>query len=459
MNRIQSLIENDRRHFLHPSSPIKQVADKGPSAIFEEGHGIYLKDIHGNTYINGTSSLWNVNLGHGRKDLMDAAYKQMEKLEYNSCFNAFSHAPAINLAQKLAHITPENLNVSFFTSSGSEANDTTYKLSRYYWISKGMPDKQKIISRNLAYHGVNIGATSATGLKSFHEMSKPMAPGFLHAPSPDCPNCELGKEYPDCDIACAHAVEELIQSEGSNTVAAMVLEPIQGGGGVIIPPKEYLQRIRKICDRQNVLLIADEIITGFGRTGSMFCVEQYNISPDILILAKGITSAYLPLGAVVLSDDIHQELVKNAPDTLPHGYTYSAHPTCCAVALEAIDILEREHIIDNVKKMEAVVLGVLENIKNDFPIVDNTRAKGLISAIEFKKPDGKNFDKELSVSKKIYQKAFEKGLIIRPIAFASDILAFAPPLIINDQQIRQSGDILNDAIDEVYQELKSGAQI
>jgi adenosylmethionine-8-amino-7-oxononanoate aminotransferase len=251
----QELAELDKKHFMHPTSPIQQQQENGPAYIFTKGDGIYLEDVHGKKVIDGMSSLWNVNIGHGRKELGIAAMEQMNKLAFSSCFATFSNEPAIRLAAKIAEVTPGDLNATFFTSGGSEANDTAYKLARHYWILKGQPEKKKIISRIKSYHGVAMGATSATGLKPFRDFTNSLAPDFYHT-----------------DNFSAKAFEEAVISEGPDTIAAFIAEPVQGAGGVHIAPEEYFKNVRNICDKYNILFITDEVITGFGRTGKYLSI-------------------------------------------------------------------------------------------------------------------------------------------------------------------------------------------
>src|SRR5690625_3107292 len=255
----ETLIELDKKHFIHPTSSIKQQQEEGPAFIFTKGEGVYLEDIDGKRYIDARSSLWNVNIGHGRKELGEVAKKQIEKLAFSSTFSTYSHEQAIILSEKIARLAPDNLNAVFYTSGGSEANDTAYKFAQYYWKLKNKPGKTKIISRDRAYHGVSAGATSATGIEDFWKLGI-LATGFYHAKSP----------YQIDVSAAVDSIEEIIKREDPNTIAAFVAEPIQGSGGVVISPKEYLYEVKKLCEKYDILFIADEVITGFGRTGEMF---------------------------------------------------------------------------------------------------------------------------------------------------------------------------------------------
>lgn len=452
-----SLQEADRKYYLHPTSSIKDHYQQGPKLIVERGEGIYLFDTQGKRYIDGLSSLWNVNVGHGRRELAEVAAAQMKKLAYSSSFNNFSHEPVIRLAEKLASIAPGDLNVTFFASGGSEANDTAFKLVRYYFKLKGEPGRYKIIARNKAYHGIALGSTSATGIPMFREMAGPLAEGFLHAPAPHCYRCELDKSYPDCQYACAaESLRQLIEKEGPDTVAAVIMEPIQGAGGVIVPPPGYFREVRKICDEYGILLIADEVITGFGRTGKWFGMEHEGVQADIMTVAKGITSGYVPLGGVVLSERLHAELAYLSHGVMAHGYTYSGHPTACAVALENIAIIERENLVENAAQMGALLRQRLEAIKDHSPIVGHVMSRGLMASIELvrDKDTHQQFDPDAGIALKVAEAALKRGLIVRAISIhGSQIIAMAPPLIINEEQVDDLTSILADAIDEVAAEL------
>jgi putrescine---pyruvate transaminase len=431
------LVKLDKKHFIHPTSSIKEQQENGPAAIFKEGHGIYVTDINGKTYIEGMASLWNVNVGYGRKELAQAAKEQMEKLAFSSCFATFSNEPAIRLAAKIAEITPGDLSAVFFTSGGSESNDTAYKLVRHYWKLKGYPNKTKIISRNKAYHGVAIGATSATGIQDFQNMTTALAPEFLHA-----------------DTFSVDSVRKIIEREGAENIAAFLAEPIQGAGGVNIPPDGYFQEIRKICDENNILFIADEVITGFGRTGKMFACEHWNVVPDVMLIAKGITSGYIPLGAVVIREKLHRDLIQLSEGTLLHGFTYSGHPTACAVALRNIQIIEEENLVENSRLMGEELHKQLKMLQNELPIVGEVRSLGLIGALEIVKNKQTNERFEKKLAPIIIHEARQRGLILRTVTFGdADTIVFSPPLVINKQEIEKMFQILRDSMIAVMNNL------
>ncbi|USK42112.1 aminotransferase family protein [Cytobacillus oceanisediminis] len=429
----QELAELDKKHFMHPTSPIQQQQENGLAYIFTKGDGIYLEDVHGKKVIDGMSSLWNVNIGHGRKELGIAAMEQMNKLAFSSCFATFSNEPAIRLAAKIAEVTPGDLNATFFTSGGSEANDTAYKLARHYWILKGQPEKKKIISRIKSYHGVAMGATSATGLKPFRDFTNSLAPDFYHT-----------------DNFSAKAFEEAVISEGPDTIAAFIAEPVQGAGGVHIAPEEYFKIVRNICDKYNILFITDEVITGFGRTGKYFGIEHYGVAPDLMCFAKGVTSGYAQLGGVVLSEKIYEDFKRLSTGTLLHGYTYSGHPMACAVALKNIEIIENENLIENAKNMGAEMLKGFRWIQGEREIVKNVRALGLMGAIELNSQQSAAGP----LAPLIVNEAAKQGLICRSVVFDKmDILVFAPPLSINKQEIDRLVEIIHHAIYQIEQKL------
>ncbi|MDQ0213791.1 putrescine aminotransferase [Oikeobacillus pervagus] len=431
------LVELDKKHFIHPTSSIKEQQANGPAIIFKEGKGVYLTDVNGQTYIEGMASLWNVNIGYGRKELAQAAQEQMEKLAFSSCFATFSNEPAIRLAEKIAQITPGDLNAVFFTSGGSESNDTAYKLVRHYWKLKGLPNKSKIISRQKAYHGVAVGATSATGIEGFQNMTSSLAPDFLHV-----------------DPFSTEAVRAIIEQEGADQIAAFIAEPIQGAGGVNIPSNEYFQEIRQICDEHNILLIADEVITGFGRTGKMFACEHWNVVPDVMLIAKGVTSGYIPLGGVVIREKLHKEFIELSEGTLLHGFTYSGHPTSCAVGLRNIQIIEEENLVENSRKMGEELHKQLKSLQSELPVIGEVRSLGLIGALEIVKNQKTNERFPTKVSALVVSEARKRGLILRTVTFnEADTIVFAPPLIINKQEIEKVFEILRASIIEVTKNL------
>lgn len=443
---MKDLIELDKKHFIHPTSSIQQQQEYGAKVIFEEGNGIYLKDDEGNTYIDAMSSLWNVNIGHGRKEIAKVAFQQMKKLAYSSAFATFSHEPAILLAEKIASIAPGDLNAVFFTSGGSEANDTAIKLVRHYWKIQGEPERRKIMSLKRGYHGVAAASTSSTGIPEFWEMAGHMVSDFFHVDTP----------YEKSTAEAIESIEKMIEAEGAETIAALLVEPVQGSGGVLIPPEDYFKEVRQLCDEYGILFIADEVITGFGRTGRMFGIENWEVTPDMMTFAKGVTSGYLPLGGVVMSDKIHDVLKERSAGTLFHGFTYSGHPTATAVALKNIEILETEGLVENAREMGAEILQGFKEVKENLNIVGRIRGLGLLGAVELvEDPEtNKRFRPELKVAQRVIDALHERGVICRSVTYeGTDIICFAPPLIIDQLQVNSIIEKLNDAVSFVQKQL------
>lgn len=439
--KTKELIELDKKHYIHPTTDPKALVQQGPSIIFSEGNGIYANNMDGESYIDGMSMLWNVNLGHGHTELAEAAKVQMEKMAYSSSFKGFSNEPAIRLAAKLASLSPGDLEAVFYTSGGSESNDTAFKLTRFYWGLKGKPEKKKIIAMKDAYHGVTLASQTATAIPAFHEFSGSNIEGFFHA-IPHLTNCELGDKN---DPKYPESIRAIIEREGADTIAAVIIEPVQGAGGVNIPPEGYLRAVRDLCDEYDILFIADEVICGFGRTGKMFGVENWDVVPDLMSIAKGITSGYSQLGAVLMNKKV-RDVIVNYDGVLSHGFTYSGHPTACAVALKNIEIIERDGILKNVQKMESVLKSGLHHLQEKHDFVTNCRAIGLLSAFDlYEDPNsGKLFDDSIAAAYAVVDECFERKLILR--ALGNHRIAIAPPLIINKQEVEKMINIIDDAI-------------
>lgn len=424
----EELVALDKKHFIHPTSNMKQLQEEGPAFIFTEGDGIYLKTVEGHQLMDSLSSLWNVNIGHGREALGEVAKEQMTKLAFTSTFSNWSHEPVLRLAEEIAKWTPSDLNVTFFTSGGSEANDTAFKTVRHYWQVNGKPEKKKIISRKKSYHGVAMGATSATGIPEFHKFTTSIAPDFY---------------YVDSSV---EALQEMIDTEGADSIAAFISEPVQGSGGVNIPSEGYFEQVKKICEENDILFISDEVICGFGRTGTKFGMEQFGVVPDIITMAKGITSGYAPLGGMVISEELHQELYEKTEGNFWHGYTYSGHPTAAAVAMKNLEIIKEENLMDNVNEMGQIMLEGFKWIKEQHSQVSDVRGIGLLGAISFHREEGAD-----AITPKIVSAALERGLICRSVVYGGqDTLAFAPPFIINKEQMDDMIQIVNDAIQDVF---------
>ena len=448
---ISERIETDHAHLLHPLH--HPSAHQRPK-IWVEGKGAIVKDAEGRDYIDGLAGLWNVNVGHGRRELAQAAMEQMSTLAYASAYAGSTNYPAIALAERLSELAYPAINTFFFTSGGAESSESSFKTARFYWKATGKPDKVKIISRLRAYHGVTLAAMSATGLPAYWPMFEPRVPGFLHIDSPDPYRFINNDPAITQGVAAANQLEAAILKEGPDTVAAFIAEPVQGAGGVIIPQDDYFARIREICDKYEVLLIADEVITGFGRTGRWFGLEHYGIEPDIMQFAKGITSGYVPLGGIGVSDKIRETIDGTPPGKRwMHAYTYSGHPTCCAVALKNIEIIQNEKLVER-----AALSGrrLLEKLRTLEPMegVGHVRGQGLIAAVEVvaDKTTRQLFPPEAGLSQRLYEALLERGLYTRVLA---DCICLAPPLVVADEQIDRIVEIIHEAIPGVLRTLRS----
>ena len=442
------LYELDRTHWLHPQGDLDAPVGTVPQLIFASGRGATLTDVDGREYVDGMASLWNVNIGHGRTELADAAAEQMKTLAFSSAYGGFGTEPAIKLAARLAELAPGELEVTYFASGGAEANDTAYKIARLYWTLRGEPDRVNIISRIRDYHGLTYGATSATGLANFWKGFGPLAPGFLHAPAPD-PYRFAGQGSPGA--AYVKALEDVVLKAGAQTVAAVVAEPVQGAGGVIVPPADYFPLLRELCDRHGLLLIADEVITGFGRTGRWFALQHWNVQADLMIFAKGVTSGYLPLSGVMLTRAVHDTL-KSMKGTFAHGFTYSGHPTACAVGLRNLQILEDERLVERAAERGAYLRKRLQELRSH-EIVGDVRGLGLVAGIELvrNRETKEPFDVVLGAARRVWLDALDQGVIVRPLP--GDVLAMSPPFVISEEQIDRMVGVLDKAIGRVAKEL------
>jgi putrescine---pyruvate transaminase len=437
------ILEKDQAHFLHP---LHHPSTTQSPLIFESGHGIWLRTVEGKEYIDGMAGLWNVLIGHGNTELADAAREQMVTLAYCSSYAGTSNLPAIELADRMAGMAYPSLNTTFFTSGGAESNESAFKTVRYYWKRLGKPNKTKVISRQHAYHGITLAAMSATGMSTYWPMFEPRVPGFLHIPAPYAFRYPADQIRPGESLgqAAARALEEAILREGQDTVGAFIAEPVQGAGGLIVPPDDYFPAIREICDRYEVLFIADEVITGFGRTGEWFALNRWGVEPDIMSFAKGITSGYLPLGGIQVSDKI-REVILNAPanERWMHAYTYSGHPTCCAVANKNLELLQRLDVAENARVQGQRLLEGLQALEAEFDVIGDTRGIGLMAAIEFADRETKQ---PAQIGEKVRKACLERGLFTRIIG--SDILSLAPPLVISAEEIDLVLQIIGEALAE-----------
>ena len=440
--QAKALRKQDAAHLVHGFVPLGLQQNKGVP-VFVKGQGIYLWDTEGKKYIDGLASLWNVHIGHGRKEINRAVAAQMKQLAFAPTLIGPTSVPTVRLAAKLAKIAPKGLSRVILTSGGSESNESMIRLVRAYWKAKGQPTKTKFITLEQGYHGTSSGAASLTGIPLFNDQVAPGLPGVIHMPRP----------YTYRENNGAEELEKIIQREGANTIGAFVAEPIQGVGGVIVPPDDWWPKIREICSRHNILMVCDEVITGFGRTGTMFASTGFGVVPDILVSAKGVTSGYLPLGLVLFKEDIFQTFLDTGDDyAFWHGYTYTGHPTVCAAALANLEIIEKEKLVQNARTQGRYLQKQLAAL-HELSIVGDTRGKGLIAAVELvrDKATKEMFPAELRIAQQVWEKALDNGLITR-VAGANSI-ALCPPLIITKKQIDEMVNTLGRAIQEVAEGL------
>jgi 4-aminobutyrate--pyruvate transaminase len=458
MQQFTNMGARDIETVLHPTTNLSLHREKGP-LILDRGEGVYVWDTSGRRYIEGLAGLWCTGLGYGHPELIEAARKQMEQLSFTHLFGGRSHEPAIELAERLKELLPSPTSKVFFTCSGSEANDTQVKLTWYLSNARGEPERKKIISRMKGYHGVSVASGSLTGLPSFHaDFDLPMS-RILHTHNPHYwRNGEAGESEEDFATRMADELEAMIIREGPETVAAFIAEPVQGAGGVILPPKTYMAKVQEVLSRYGIRFIADEVICGFGRTGNWFGSETFGMKPDTVSVAKAITSAYVPLGAVSISEDDYQLMLEASKKhgMFAHGFTYTGHPVACAVANAALEVYTRDDIVGHVRRVSPIFQTRLQSLASH-PLVGEARGVGLIGGLELvaDKQTKQSFDPKLAVGAKVVALAEDEGLICR--AVGGDVVAMCPPLVINGAQINEAFDALERALDKALDWTRSHA--
>jgi putrescine aminotransferase len=422
----------DSAHYLHPFTDFKQLAGKG-ARIITRAEGIYLHDSDGNRILDGMSGLWCVALGYGRRDLADAAYAQLLELPYYNSFFQCTHPPAIELARLLVEVTPPQFNHVFFTGSGSEANDTVVRLVRRYWSLRGEPQRDIIISRVNAYHGSTMAGASLGGMAPMHAQGGLPIPGIVHIEQPYWFENGAGLSPADYGVKAARALEAKILELGEKRVAAFIGEPVQGAGGVIIPPDSYWPEIQRICDRHGILLISDEVICGFGRTGRWFGCEHYGTRPDLMPIAKAMSSGYLPIGGLMVSDRVAEVMIEKGGEFF-HGFTYSGHPVSCAVAVATIRALQKEAIVQRVHDELAPYFAARWRALADHELVGEARSVGLLGAIELvkRKVPRERLAPKGDAGLACREICIRNGLVMRAVG---DTMIVAPPLVITRAQI------------------------
>jgi len=457
-----TLEEMDKQSVFHGNTSIVDHLKNGPM-IASDGHGVRVKDQHGRDLIDCGAGLWCVNIGYGRPEIAETAAQAIKDLSYYHLFGSSSNEPIIRLADRVLSLFREKANAGhlskvFFGTSGSDANDTNYKLARYYNNLLGRPNKKKVISRIGAYHGLTFAAGSLTGIAAYHKAFDLPIPGVIHT---SCPHYfrysqpgESEEAFTDRLVA---ELKDIIQREGADTIAAFIAEPVMGTGGVFLPPKGYFAKVQEVLKENDILFIADEVITGFGRTGQWFATGLYELKPDIVTLAKGITSAYFPVSASVVGEKIWNVLAEASPEYGPvmHGFTYSGHPVGGAIGLTNLDIMEREHMVENSAALGPYFLQRLRERIADHPYIGSVHGVGLMMAAEFvaDKKTRRFFDPKAGPHRVVAKKALEMGVLSRPLPFV-EINAFSPPLCITKAEVDEAVDRYGRALEAVTPELK-----
>lgn len=449
---IAELKRLDVAHHLPAQQDYKLIEDMGGSRIVTHAKGCYIHDGDGNRILDGMAGLWCVNVGYGREELVDVAAEQMRELPFYNTFFKTVTPPTVMLAQKIAGLTGGQLQHVFFNASGSEANDTVFRMVRHYWKVRGEPQRKIFISRWNSYHGSTVAGVSLGGMKVMHEQGDLPIPGVEHVRQPYWFGEGFGTDKAEFAKACADAVEAKILEVGPENVAAFIGEPVQGAGGVIIPPDGYWKQVEAICRKYGILLVADEVICGFGRTGEWFGHQTLGFTPDLVPMAKGLSSGYLPISAVAVSSEI-VEVLKTGGDFV-HGFTYSGHPVCAAVALRNIEIIERENLVSRVRDDVGPYLAEALSRLDDHPLVGETRSIGLLGAVEVVSKKGTNErfgGKEGTAGPIIRDFCIENGLMVRGIR---DTIVMSPPLIISRAEIDELVDIIRRSLDQAMPALK-----
>jgi putrescine aminotransferase len=448
---ILALRARDARHHLHPFSDMAALNAEG-TRIITRAHGVWLHDVDGRDFLDAFSGLWNVAIGYGRREIADAVYTQMLELPYYNNFFKSTTIPAIELAELLSELAP-GFNRTFFTNSGSEGNDTIIRMVRHYWMLRGKPEKTHFIARRNGYHGSTIGGASLGGMAPMHRQGGLPIPGIVHVPQPwwwgeggDSSPAEFG-------LWAARQVGEAIDRIGAEHVGAFIGEPVQGAGGVIVPPDTYWPEVQKICRERDVLIVSDEVICGFGRLGTWFGCQHFGVTPDLMTIAKGLTSGYLPMGGVMVSDAVADVL--SAGGDFNHGYTTSGHPACAAAAIANLGIMRRENLVQRVRDVIGPYLAARWMALADHPLVGEARMVGLIGALELTpdKPARAKFPKPGEVGTFCRDAAYREGLILRA---TGDCMLIAPPFVLTEAEADILIERTRSALDATWQEVKKG---
>ena len=448
---IEELVAADNAHHFHPFTDHKSLHEGGGVRVITQAKGVHIWDGSGNKLFDAMAGLWCVNIGYGRKELAEAAYRQMLDLPFYNTFFKTTTVPATLLAEKVASLLPDRFNQIFFVNSGSEANDTMVRFIRRYWEVQGQPERQHVVSRHRAYHGSTCISASLGGMSAMHAQGGLPLPNFHHVLEPDWFQHGGDMSPEEFGLKAAREVEAKIKELGPDKVAAFVGEPIQGAGGVIVPPDSYWPYVQKVCREHGIPIVADEVICGFGRTGNWWGHETMGIDPDIVVMAKGLSSGYQPIGAVAISDKLIGDFFEKGGEFF-HGYTYSGHPVACAVALENIRIMQDEKLIEHVAAIAPYVEEKIGALR-DHPIVGEVRVKGLIGAIELvrDKQTRARFDDLGRVGGICRDRCFDNNLVMRA---CWDTMVFSPPLCITEAEVDEWADLTRKALDATYEAVK-----
>ena len=442
----------DAAHFLHPFTDFKALAGKG-SRVITRAENIYLWDSDGNKILDAMSGLWCVNVGYGRQELIDAATHQLKELPFYNSFFQTATPPAIELAELLSEVTPPQFKHVFFSGSGSEGNDTIVRMVRRYWDLKGQPERTVIISRKNAYHGSTMAGASLSGMAGMHAQGGLPIPGIVHIEQPFWFELGKGMSRDEFGLKAARWLEAKILEIGADKVAAFIGEPVQGAGGVIIPPATYWPEIQRICDKYDILLVSDEVICGFGRSGNWWGCETFGYTPDLMTFAKGVTSGYIPLGGVMVGERVARVLI-NEGGEFNHGYTYSGHPVACAVGIANIRLIQREHLVENVRDDLGPYLAQHFARFAEHPLIGEAQSVGLMGALQIvrDKASGETFDPVHDVGMLCRGHCFGNGLIMRAVG---DRMIIAPPLVMTHAQIDEMAALIHKCLDLTLSDIKA----
>ncbi len=449
-----TLQELAKRHLWMHFSRMGAYADGAEIPIIVRGDGCYVWDEHGNRYLDGLSALFCVNIGHGRQEVAQAGADQARELGFFTTWS-YAHPPAIELAARLAALAPGDLNRVFFTSGGGESVETALKVVRQYHKLTGHPNKTKVIAREVAYHGTTMGALAATGVTALRQPFEPFTPGGCHVPNTNVYRLAPGYGVENLAESVAHRIE----FEGPDTVGAVIMEPVQNAGGCFTPPEGYFQRVREICDEHDVLLISDEVICAFGRLGHYFGAERYGYQPDIITTAKGLTSSYAPMGAMIASDRVMEPFL-DGTNSFAHGFTWGGHPMCAAVALANLDVFEREGLLEHVRENEGHFRAMLDSLR-DIPIVGDVRGAGYFQAIELVKDRDTQAQFSTEESESLLRgylspELFRRGLICRSDDRGDPVVQLSPPLIAGPEQFEEMEAVLRPVLTDASKRMLDG---